>query len=143
MPFGRLEKLPCRWVLYFNVLLIHMIVITVGTYYLLCMYLILVLGQEMAQYLPLYLPLLIQIINREKTPKTLLENTGMYISINMLNYEFIMIFMNNIFCKLSQSVVWVSTVTTKLRLFCPSLSDPGTHQLGIYSIINMHKNHDN
>lgn len=37
------------------------------------------MGHEMAQYLPMYLPALIFIINRDKTPKTLLENTAITI----------------------------------------------------------------
>ena len=35
-----------------------------------------ILGNEMHNYIPLFLNQLIAIINRPNTPKTLLENTG-------------------------------------------------------------------
>jgi len=37
------------------------------------------LGADMKQFVPLFLPSLIEIINRERTPKTLLENTAITI----------------------------------------------------------------
>jgi hypothetical protein len=47
-----------------------------------------ILGNEMHNYIPLFLNQLIAIINRPNTPKTLLENTGKKEILSLIEFVF-------------------------------------------------------